>query len=134
MVRSLARRHTSNPIYTLFLICHMLTHIFIHTNLFTRNLTNTCIHLTHRRSMLGFSFLLFLVCPAFVHKARVTARFLFLDSGLCFNHSSWKQSPKPGSVSEQHKAEVIPVKDRFLQLVQTHYLQERIAQAFLLCK
>jgi hypothetical protein len=127
----LAHRH-ANPTHTLFLIIHTPTHILFHTHLFTRNLTNTCI-LTHHSSMLGFSFLLFLVCPAFVHKARVMARFLFLDSGLCFNHSSWKQSPKPGSVSEQRKAEVIPVKGRVPQLVQTHYLQE-LAQAFLLCK
>jgi len=107
----LAHRHTSNliHIHTLILI-HTLTYIHIHILLLTRNLTNTCIRFTPHSYMLGFNFLLFLVCPAFVHKAKVMARFLFLDSGLCFNRSSWKRSPKPGSVSGRHKGEVIPVK------------------------
>ena len=108
VARSLAHHYTSNnPIHTPTLI-HTFTHTLL--LLFIRILTNTCTYLTRHISMLGPSFLLFLVCPAFVDKARVMARSLFPDSGLCFNRSSPKQSLKRVSVSGQHKPEVIPVK------------------------
>ena len=113
---------------------HTLIHTHTHTSRLTRISTNTCIYLTHHNLMLVFSSLPFLVCPVFVHKARAMAKFLFQASGLCFNLSLWKQSPKQASVSGQHKQEVIPVKVRVPRLGQIHYLQDQIAQASLLYK
>jgi hypothetical protein len=135
VARSLALHHTLILIHASM---HMSMHTPTHTHTFrlrpTRIPTNTCIYLTHHISMLVFSSLLFLVCLVFVHKARAMARFLFLASELCFNLSSWKESPKLVSASGQHKPQVIPVKLQVPRLDQTHYPQERIAQASLLSK
>lgn len=159
MARSLALHHILIPIHTpMPMSIHTPTHTHTHTFRLrlTRISTNTCIYITHHTSMLVSSSLLFLVCPASVHKARAMARFLFQDSGLCFNRSLWKQSPKLVSVSGQHKPklvsgsgqhkpklvsgsgqhkpEVIPVQVWVPRLGQILTLQERPAQASLLSK